>query len=105
MNTISIALGGRDAERVVFGTHSTGCASDYTMAKAVAGDMLELYAMGAKLGDSDIAPLLNQADQAVMKLLTEHKDTLMALADQLLEQQELTEEQLRQYLAQHPAER
>lgn len=101
-NTISIALGGRGAERVVFGTHSTGCASDYQQAKAIARDMLEHYAMGPKLGAKEIAPLLNQANDVTMKLLTQYKDVLMELADQLLDQRTLTDEELRQYLSEHP---
>lgn len=104
MNTISIALGGRNAERAVFGNHSTGCASDYATAKAVAKDMLERYAMGPALGARNITPLLEKADQVTVRLLERHKESLLALSDQLLEKQELTDEALRKYLEEHPAE-
>lgn len=105
MNIISVALGGRGAERVVFGTHSTGCASDYAAAKAVARDMLERYAMGDGFESETAAPLLNRANETAMKLLEAHKDSLLALADELLERQELTDEQLRRHLEEHSAGR
>lgn len=101
MNHISIALAGRGAERVVFGTHTTGCYGDYESAKATAKNMLEYYAMGPELGAKDTAPLLNQANRVTMDLLTRRKDALVELAERLLDRRTLTDEELRQYLDEH----
>lgn len=104
MHHISIALAGRAAERLIFGTHCSGCSSDYAEAKRTASNMLEHYAMGNTLGARDIAPLLNAADKTAMRLLKEHEETLRALARELLEKKELTDEDIRSRLTVRPSD-
>ncbi len=48
---IAVLLGGRTAERLVFGEVSTGAADDLQRATAIASDMVTRYAMTDKLGD------------------------------------------------------
>lgn len=98
MTQISVCLAGRGAERVVLGTHSTGCSSDYAMAKDTAEKMLKYYAMGPELGAEDTTPLLKKANDVTMDLLTKHKQELEELADRLLAQKSLSDKELREYL-------
>ena len=38
-------LSGKNAEKLIFGQHATGCAQDYARAKQLAKDMIEHFAM------------------------------------------------------------
>ena len=43
---LAVLFGGRNAERIVFGEHSTGCAADYKEARQLASAMVNDLAMG-----------------------------------------------------------
>ena len=93
LHRIASALGGKNAERVCFGTHATGCAADYHRAKQIAQDMVELYAM-TSYGKTP-AEILEAADKLSMDVLTQRKDLLEAACPILLEKKEISGEEFK----------
>jgi cell division protease FtsH len=67
MNKIAVLLGGRAAEKLIFGHTSTGAADDLAKATDIARAMVARYGMDAGLGaaafDRDRAPLLGGAEE------------------------------------------
>ena len=88
---IASLLGGKNAEKVVFGTHSTGCASDYARAKRIAQDMVEVFAM-TTYGDSPNA-IIQAADKLSLQILENSKENLLRLCPELMERKELSGEE------------
>jgi cell division protease FtsH len=107
-------LGGRAAEEVVFKTISTGAQSDLERATAMARQMVCLYGMSDRLGliqcayrdgrfpgeeglmqrdcseetareiDEEVRRILDEAHERAKALLTEHRDELERIANELL---------------------
>ena len=91
LNHIATLLAGKNAEKLFFGTHSTGCASDYMRAKRMAEDMLEKFAMttyGETAGD-----ILKAADQLSMETVTRYQKNMENIVDMLLKRKELSGEE------------
>jgi cell division protease FtsH len=114
---LAVMMGGRAAERVVFGELSSGAASDLQQATALARRMVEQFGMSAKVGpvaisttakfleqdgqlearsprliseaEEEIKVLLQRADERAVSYLTERRDVLDRLADVLLEREVL----------------
>jgi cell division protease FtsH len=116
---LDVMLGGRVAEKIVFGEVSTGAANDLQRATDLARAMLTQYGMGTTLGpvtysrrnqpvfmpqDSSYAPpgqdyseataaglddelrrLLEEREERVNQVLSEHRDQLDKIASKLLE--------------------
>jgi cell division protease FtsH len=100
---MTMLLGGRAAEQIVFGAVSTGASDDLRRASEVAGDMITTYAMGTtvavtgrgspkdervseqtlRLRDEEREELLHEARSAAMRLLTANRATLTELAEEL----------------------
>ena len=90
LNFVATLLGGKNAEKLFFGNHDTGCASDYARAKRVAEDMIDKYGMTA-FGEK-AADILSAADKRSRELLTAHKAVIQTLSDMLLKEKELSGE-------------
>jgi cell division protease FtsH len=114
---LAVMMGGRAAERVVFGELSSGAASDLQQATALARRMVEQFGMSAKVGpvaisttanfleqdgqlearsprliseaEEEAKVLLQRADERAVSYLTERRDVLDRLADVLLEREAL----------------
>ena len=106
---MTMLLGGRAAEELVFGAVSTGAADDLRRASEVAGAMITDYAMGTtvavtgrgaptdervseqtlRLRDEEREELLHTARSASMRLLASHRPTLDELAAELQAQEVL----------------
>jgi len=120
---LDVLLGGRVAEKIIFGEVSTGASNDLQRATDLARAMLTQYGMGATLGpvtysrrnqpifmpqdsgylppgqeyseataaslDDELRRLLEEREDRVNQLLTEHRDQLEAVAQKLLEQEVL----------------
>ena len=105
---MSMLLGGRVAEQVVFGAITTGAADDLRRVTEIAGAMVDEYAMGtasvAQRGEgegarvSDVTlrireeerqALAEEARRAAMGLIRTHRGELDALAGELLENEVL----------------
>jgi cell division protease FtsH len=109
---LRVALGGRAAEEVVYGTITTGAESDIEQLTAIARHMVGRWGMSEKIGpiavlpadptptvglgpndgstlthqliDAEVRRLVDQSHAQVRALLTEHRDQLDALASALL---------------------
>jgi len=88
MHMVVELLSGKNAERLIIGTHSTGCVSDYDRAKRITKEMVLRFAMTTygKKGDE----ILEAAERRSEELLSAYKEKLETLAQLLLEKGELT---------------
>ena len=106
---MTMLLGGRAAEQIVFGAVSTGAADDLRRASEIAGAMITDYAMGTtvavtgrggaldervseqtlRLRDEEREELLHTARSSAMRILATNRATLDALADELRTQEVL----------------
>jgi cell division protease FtsH len=114
---IRVALGGRVAEEVVYGTITTGAESDIQQLTAIARQMVGRWGMSEALGpiavlpadgegpflpgasetsestqrlvDEEVRRLIDGAHQEVTSLLSEHRDQLESLAQALLKAETL----------------
>jgi cell division protease FtsH len=114
---IQVALGGRVAEELVYGSISAGAESDIRQLTQIARQMVGRWGMsprigpiavlpddGSLLGVSQVSPatqqlideevhrLVDDAHTAVTQLLSEHRDQLDALADALVRDETLDED-------------
>lgn len=114
--TLSVQLGGRAAELVVFGEGSTGASNDLAKATELATRMVREFGLSPKLGpvgyasdqpqylgvggqdrayseqtqrivDEEVARLLREAESRAIDLLTRHRAALDELSGALLEQE------------------
>jgi cell division protease FtsH len=114
---MAVMMGGRAAERIVFGEISSGAASDLQQATAIARRMVEQFGMSAKVGpvtisspggflgqdgqlearslqliaeaEEEMKALLQRADERAISILSERRDALERLVDVLLEREVL----------------
>ena len=110
---IKVALGGRIAEEIVYGSISAGAESDIQQLTGIARQMVGRWGMSPAIGpiavipsdaqgpllpgvsevsestqeliDREVRRIVEDAYQAVTQLLTEHRDKLDSLTDRLLE--------------------
>jgi cell division protease FtsH len=114
---IRVALGGRAAEEIVYGTITTGAESDIQQLTEVARQMVGRWGMSEAIGpiavlpadgagpflpgthetseatqrlvDDEVRRLVDSAHEEVTRLLTEHRDQLASLAAALLDAETL----------------
>jgi cell division protease FtsH len=105
---MSVLLGGRVAEQVVFGAITTGASDDLKRVAAISHSMVHDYAMGTGRGggrapdgdvqlsettlrmrDEERQELIEEARRAAQKLIVAHRELLDALAGELLEREVL----------------
>ena len=87
-------LSGRNAERMLLGDASTGCSSDYNMAKRLAGNMVRKYAMG-QIGVTKPMDFIIEADKNSVDLLAAYKDFIERTATLLLDKKSITGDELK----------
>ena len=73
---LAVYFAGRNAEKMVLGDHSAGCAADISQAKRLAEYMVEQLAMG-EFGVTTVMDLLREADQRATEILNRYKDDLL----------------------------
>ena len=113
------ALGGRAAEQLMFGQISTGALSDLEKVTKQAYAMVSIYGLNERVGnisfydsqgrdsftkpysedtariiDEEASKLIEAQYQRALKILSENKDKLTALADKLLDQEVIFKEDL-----------
>lgn len=124
-HTLVMALGGRAAEKLVFGEYTSGAASDLRRATDIARAMISRFGMSDSIGpvsfreveehpflgkefheqrehseetareiDTEIQRFLVDADRRALRMMTEHRDKLEALALALIEQETLDPDQI-----------
>lgn len=94
---LAISFGGRNAERIVFQEHSTGCASDMAQAKALAQQMVNDLAVG-EYGVTTPMDLLREADRTATATLEQYRDALLTLSDMLCQSGTLSGDAIRKML-------
>ncbi|XP_033724683.1 ATP-dependent zinc metalloprotease YME1L-like [Pecten maximus] len=112
MARMDVAMGGRVAEELVFGSDkvSTGASSDFAAATAIAQNMVTQYGMSEKVGihvfsesdkpsagmqdiiDKEVQRLLNESYARAVDLLKRHREDLNRLAAALLKYEILSKE-------------
>ena len=125
-------LGGRAAERLVFGEISTGASNDLEKVGRIAKDMIIVYGMSDRLPnvslkenqdfgflgqrpvearrsekteeiiDEDILEMIKSCYEDDIKLLTEHREQLNKLAKTLLEKETIDENDIKEILGPRP---
>ena len=80
---LAVKFGGRNAERIIFGEHSSGCIEDMRAAKRLADKMINEYVMG-EMGVTTVMDLLKNADDTATKVLLANKEQLEFIADLLV---------------------
>jgi cell division protease FtsH len=116
---MTMLLGGRAAERIVFGSITTGAADDLRRVGEIARAMVEQYAMGTvssalpttsdgladstrRVRDTEVQELANEAFRAAVRLLDSHRTQLDALASQLLSAEVLERHDIDQIMGDVP---
>ncbi len=129
MDEITAALAGRAAEQVVFGKISTGALNDLEKVTKQAFAMVTYYGLSKKIGnvsfydssgqqefafskpfsektnqviDAEISEIIEGAYQKALKILTEHREGLETLANQLLEREVIFGEDLESIFGKRP---
>jgi len=124
-------LGGRVAEEIVFGEISTGAQNDLERVTDIAYSMVAIYGMSEKLGylsfadtsnaflqgigiekrygseiahliDAEVKRIVDEAHEATRKLLTEKRDKLEQMAQELLKREVLTYKDIENILGKRP---
>jgi cell division protease FtsH len=118
---IRVALGGRGAEEVVYGTISAGAESDIQQLTQIARQMVGRWGMSKEIGpvavlpsdgqgpllpgvsevsestqrliDEEVRRIVEEAHGDVLGLLTEHRDKLERLTERLLDRETLEEDE------------
>ena len=125
-------LGGRIAEEVIFDEISTGAQNDLEKVTEIAYNMVVIYGMSEKLGnisyyesnnpyyggpgvdkkysehtarliDEEVHTIIDQAQQKVREILTDNRDKLEMLAQELLDKEVLHYRKIEEILGKRPA--
>jgi cell division protease FtsH len=107
LDYMTVLMGGRVAEQVVFGAMTTGASDDLARVAAIAHSMVHDYAMGTsragrspdgnvqlsettlRVRDEERNDLIDEAHRAAQRLILAHRAQLDALAQQLLHEEVL----------------
>ncbi|WP_159470690.1 ATP-dependent zinc metalloprotease FtsH [Dyadobacter sp. 3J3] len=126
-----MTLGGRAAEDVIFGKISTGALSDLERVTKVAYSMVTMYGMNDRIGnvsyydskqsdyaftkpysestsqaiDEEVRKLIEQAYQFVKNMLSEKREALEVIAQELLEKEILFQSDLEKLIGKRPYEK
>ncbi len=127
LDEMSVSMGGRVAEDIVFGRISTGALSDLERITKLAYAMTKIYGMNGKVGnvsfydpqgeyqfnkpysdttaemiDEEVRKLVDKVYDTTKKLLNEKRDGLEKLAAKLLEKEVLFQSDLEEILGKRP---
>ncbi len=97
-NSMAVTLSGKNAEELIYGTHSSGCVSDIRKATALAKTMVSDYAMGGWPEHTSGRKLLKEADAKTIKILKEHEEELKSLRNKLVEAGTINKEEIKDFL-------
>jgi cell division protease FtsH len=117
LDYMTVLLGGRVAEQIVFGAITTGASDDLKRVADIAHSMVHDYAMGSagvgrtpdgnvqlsettlRLRDEERRELIEEARRAARRLIGAHRLQLDALAGELLENEALDREAIERIMA------
>lgn len=129
MDQICMTLGGRASEEIFFGKISTGASNDLQQITRIAYSMITVYGMNDKVGnisyydpsqenvftkpyseetgkmiDDEVRKLIDEAYQRTIQLLTEKKDDVEKLAQELLKKEVLFKSDVEHLIGKRPFE-
>jgi len=117
LDYMTVLLGGRMAEQIVFGAITTGASDDLKRVADIAHSMVHDYAMGSagvgrtpdgdvrlsettlRLRDEERRELIEEARRAARRMILAHRAQLDALASELLENEVLDREAIERIMA------
>jgi cell division protease FtsH len=117
LDYMTVLLGGRVAEQIVFGAITTGASDDLKRVADISHSMVHDFAMGTagvgrspdgdvqlsertlRLRDEERQALIEEARRAAQKLIVAHRPQLDALASELLEREVLDREAIDRIMA------
>src|SRR5438067_582340 len=116
---MTMLLGGRASEQLVFGSITTGAADDLKRVAEIAHSMIEEYAMGTgssslraradgaaeatrRVNDAEVRELADEAFRAATKLIDSHRKQLDALAATLLANEVLERKDIDRIMVETP---
>jgi len=117
LDYMTVLMGGRVAEQIVFGAITTGASDDLKRVADISHSMVHDYAMGTagvgrspdgdvrlsertlRLRDEERQDLIEEARRAAQKLIVAHRSHLDALAEELLENEVLERESIERIMA------
>jgi cell division protease FtsH len=117
LDYMTVLLGGRVAEQVVFGAITTGASDDLKRVADIAHSMVHDYAMGSagvgrspdgdvrlsettlRLRDEERRELIEEARRAARRMIVTHRPQLDALAGELLENEVLDRDAIERIMA------
>jgi len=117
LDYMTVLMGGRVAEQVVFGAITTGASDDLKRVAEISHSMVHDYAMGTagvgrspdgdvrlsertlRLRDEERQDLIEEARRAAQKLIVAHRSHLDALAEELLEHEVLERDAIERIMA------
>jgi cell division protease FtsH len=117
LDYMTVLLGGRVAEQVVFGAITTGASDDLKRVADIAHSMVHDYAMGSagvgrspdgdvrlsettlRLRDEERRELTEEARRAARRMIVSHREHLDALANELLEHEVLDRDAIERIMA------
>ena len=121
LDYMTVLLGGRVAEQVVFGAITTGASDDLKRVAEISHSMVHDYAMGTagvgrapdgdvrlsettlRIRDEERQDLIEEARRAAQRTIVAHRAQLDALADELLEHEVLDREAIDRIMKGVPA--
>jgi cell division protease FtsH len=116
---MTMLLGGRAAEQLVFGSMTTGASDDLKRVGEIAGSMVREYAMGTvssslpavgdaaaeatrQMYDAEVRELADEAFRSAVALIDSHREQLDALAETLLANEVLEREDIQRVMGDTP---
>ena len=99
-NYVAMLLGGRNAEKMIYGSSSDGCYKDIEMAKKYSGEIAELFGTGTAESDSP-REILEEADRRCNEVLEKHKWELIRLSQILLEKNEIGPDEINRIISEN----
>ena len=125
---MDVCMGGRVAEEIIYGADNvtSGASSDFEQATQIAISMVERWGMSEKIGlvshknltakggeaqvsqhtraavDSEVKRLTSQAYENARTILTQHQDKLHLIAQELIKEETLTGDQVRELIGAKP---
>jgi cell division protease FtsH len=120
LDYMTVLLGGRVAEQIVFGSVTTGASDDLRRVAEIADSMIDEYAMGTgltsqrssgrdndsehtrRVRDQEKRDLADEAYRVAYSIVADHREKLDELANTLLENEVLERAQIEQIMANVP---
>ncbi len=137
VDKICVSLGGRAAEKIIFGEVSSGAQNDLEVATEIAKSMVCRFGMSEEIGpmvlsretnpflkvpgapqstepmspelasqvDKEVRQLLNEQSARAQNIIEEHRDSLEKIADRLLVEEIMSEEEFRRLAGEKEGEK